>query len=61
MRLAETIFKTCHFSGSVPYALIILIMLAIITYIMFSRTNYGRQILAVGDNVRGRASFPASG
>ena len=37
--------------GRVPYALIILIILAIITYIMFSRTNYGKQIVAVGDNV----------
>jgi ribose transport system permease protein len=37
--------------GRVPYALIILIVLTIITYIMFSRTNYGKQIVAVGDNV----------
>jgi len=39
------------FFGRVPYALIILIVLSIITYIMFSRTNYGKQIVAVGDNV----------
>ncbi len=36
----------------VPYALIILIILAIITYIIFNRTNFGKQILAIGDNVR---------
>jgi ribose transport system permease protein len=38
--------------GRVPYALIILLVISIITYIMFSRTNYGKQIVAVGDNVR---------
>jgi ribose transport system permease protein len=38
--------------GRVPYALIILIVLSIITYILFNRTNYGKQIVAVGDNVR---------
>lgn len=38
--------------GRVPYALIILIVLSIITYIMFNRTNYGKQIVAIGDNVR---------
>jgi ribose transport system permease protein len=37
--------------GRVPYALIILLVIAIITYIMFNRTNYGKQIVAVGDNV----------
>jgi ribose transport system permease protein len=36
----------------VPYALIILIVIAIIAYVMFNRTNYGKQILAIGDNVR---------
>jgi ribose transport system permease protein len=38
--------------GRVPYALVILIVLSIITYIMFNRTNYGKQIVAIGDNVR---------
>jgi ribose transport system permease protein len=37
--------------GRVPYALIILIVLSIITYIMLNRTNYGKQLVAVGDNV----------
>jgi ribose transport system permease protein len=38
--------------GRVPYALIILIVLAVIMYVVFNRTNYGKQILAIGDNVR---------
>jgi ribose transport system permease protein len=39
------------FFTRIPYSLIILIILAIIAYIIFHRTNYGRQILAVGDNM----------
>lgn len=38
--------------GRVPYALIIIIVIAIISYILFNRTNFGKQILAIGDNVR---------
>jgi ribose transport system permease protein len=38
--------------GRIPYAFIILIILGTIAYIIFHRTNYGRQILAVGDNMR---------
>ncbi len=38
--------------GRVPYALIILLIIAGIAYFLFHRTNYGRQILAIGDNVR---------
>jgi ribose transport system permease protein len=38
--------------GRIPYAFIILIFIAIISYIMFNRTNFGKQILAIGDNVR---------
>ncbi|MEJ2601500.1 MAG: ABC transporter permease [Anaerolineales bacterium] len=38
--------------GRIPYAFIILILIAAISYIMFSRMNYGKQILAIGDNVR---------
>ncbi len=40
------------FFSRVPYALIIMIVIGIISYIMFNRTNFGKQILAVGDNVR---------
>jgi ribose transport system permease protein len=36
----------------VPYALIILIVIGIISYILFNRTNFGKQLLASGDNVR---------
>src|SRR4030042_4208047 len=36
----------------VPYALIILIVIGIISYIIFNRTNFGKQLLATGDNVR---------
>ena len=38
--------------GKIPYALIILILLMIIAFILFNRTNFGKQILAIGDNVR---------
>lgn len=38
--------------GRIPYAFIILILIAVISYLMFNRTNYGKQILAIGDNVR---------
>jgi ribose transport system permease protein len=40
------------FFTRIPYALIVLIILATIAYFIFHRTNYGRQILAVGDNMR---------
>lgn len=33
-----------------PYAVVVLIVVAAITYYIFHRTNYGRQVLAVGDN-----------
>jgi ribose transport system permease protein len=40
------------FFSRVPYALIILIIIAVITYLLFNRTNFGKQIVAVGDNTR---------
>src|SRR4030042_1047191 len=36
----------------VPYALLVLIAIAILSYMLFNRTNYGKQVLAIGDNVR---------
>ncbi len=36
----------------IPYALIILIILAAIAYFLFHRTNFGKQIIAIGDNSR---------
>ena len=38
--------------GRVPYALIILIVITIVAYYLFHRTHFGKQILAIGDNVR---------
>ncbi len=38
--------------GRVPIALIILIVITAISVIIFNRTNFGKQILAIGDNVR---------
>lgn len=40
------------FFSRIPYALILMIVIGIISYVMFNRTNFGKQILAVGDNVR---------
>jgi len=36
----------------VPIALLILIGIGILSYVVFHRTNLGKQILAIGDNVR---------
>jgi ribose transport system permease protein len=38
--------------GRVPIALLILIGIAAISYFIFHRTNFGKQVLAIGDNVR---------
>jgi ribose transport system permease protein len=38
--------------GRVPYALIVLIVVALIAYFLFHRTHFGKQILTIGDNVR---------
>lgn len=38
--------------GKLPYAFIILLILGIIAYFVFHKTNFGKQILAIGDNVR---------
>jgi ribose transport system permease protein len=38
--------------GRVPYALIILILFTVIAYFLFHRTHFGKQIVAIGDNVR---------
>jgi len=36
----------------VPIALLILLVIAVISYFIFHRSNFGKQILAIGDNVR---------
>ena len=38
--------------GRIPYALLILLAITVIAYFVFHRTNFGKQILAIGDNVR---------
>jgi ribose transport system permease protein len=38
--------------GRVPIALLILLVIAVISYFVFHRSNFGKQILAIGDNVR---------
>lgn len=35
-----------------PYALLILILIALFSYFIFHRANFGKQVLAIGDNVR---------
>lgn len=35
-----------------PIGLIVLIVVGLITWFIFHRTNYGKQLLAIGDNVR---------
>jgi ribose transport system permease protein len=40
------------FFGRIPYALIVLIVIALIAYFIFHRTHFGKQVLAIGDNVR---------
>lgn len=45
-------FENVPLFGRVPYALLVMIVIAIIAYILFNRTNYGKQVLAIGDNVR---------
>jgi ribose transport system permease protein len=45
-------FENVPIFERVPYAFIILIIIAVISYIFFHRGNYGKQVLAIGDNVR---------
>ena len=36
----------------IPYALIILIVIGVLAYFIFHRAHFGKQVLAIGDNVR---------
>jgi ribose transport system permease protein len=45
-------FENVPVFGRFPYALVILIVIALISYFVFHRTNFGKQVLAIGDNVR---------
>jgi ribose transport system permease protein len=38
--------------GRFPIGLIVLIVVGLITWYVFHRTNFGKQVLAIGDNVR---------
>ncbi len=38
--------------GRVPIALLILLVITAVAYFLFHRSNFGKQILAIGDNVR---------
>jgi ribose transport system permease protein len=45
-------FENVPLFGRVPYALVVLLLMAILSFFLFNRTNFGKQILAIGDNVR---------
>jgi ribose transport system permease protein len=45
-------FENVPIFGRFPIGLLILIILALLSWYLFHRTNFGRQILAIGDNVR---------
>jgi ribose transport system permease protein len=45
-------FENLPLFGRVPYGLIVLLVITAIAYYLFHRTNFGKQILAIGDNVR---------
>jgi len=45
-------FENVPLVGRFPYALLILIVIAILAYFIFHRSNFGKQVLAIGDNVR---------
>jgi ribose transport system permease protein len=40
------------FFSRIPYSFIILIVLALIAYFIFHKTNFGRYVLSIGDNMR---------
>lgn len=45
-------FENVPLVGRLPYALLILIVIAVFSYFIFHRANFGKQVLAIGDNVR---------
>lgn len=45
-------FENIPIVGKFPYALLILLVISFIVYYIFHRSNFGKQILAIGDNVR---------
>ncbi len=45
-------FENIPLIGRFPFALAILIVIALFSYFIFHRSNFGKQVLAIGDNVR---------
>ncbi len=45
-------FENVPLVGRFPIALLILLVIAAISYYLFHRSNFGKQVLAIGDNVR---------
>ncbi|HUE98525.1 MAG TPA: ABC transporter permease [Anaerolineales bacterium] len=45
-------FENVPLVGRFPIALLILIVVALFAYFIFHRSNFGKQVLAIGDNVR---------
>ncbi len=45
-------FENVPLVGKFPIALLVLLVIAGISYFLFHRSNFGKQILAIGDNVR---------
>ncbi|MEI6289209.1 MAG: ABC transporter permease [Chloroflexota bacterium] len=45
-------FENVPLVGRFPIALLILLIIAAISYYIFHRSNFGKQVLAIGDNVR---------
>ncbi len=45
-------FENVPLVGRFPIALLVLLVIAAISYFLFHRSNFGKQILAIGDNVR---------
>ncbi|HJW90184.1 MAG TPA: ABC transporter permease [Anaerolineales bacterium] len=45
-------FENVPIFGRFPVAVLILLVVAVLTFILFHRTNLGKQILAIGDNAR---------
>ena len=50
--LGKGFFENVPLIGRFPASLLILIIVAVITYYIFHRANFGKQVLAIGDNVR---------
>jgi ribose transport system permease protein len=45
-------FENVPIFGQFPASLLILILVGLIAYYIFHRSNFGKQVLAIGDNVR---------